>query len=128
MQQWILFFVVMDAIIVAVVFWWITTKRQHRETMKPGPNLDQMTRFAGEIAPHVRDYMAATFDGNPDSLPGVLTGLRARIESRARAAGLDLGGETIEALIARSLADSNIARERDVHRAFQDIRSARTDG
>lgn len=126
MRQWILFFIVMDTIIVAVVIWWLTTRRLARTRMEPGPSLDQMSRFTDEIAPQVREYMAAAYDGDAGSLPHVLPGLVSRVESRARAAGIVLGRETLEALIARTLGAHRIARERDVQRAFQDLRGART--
>jgi len=122
MQQWILFFIVMDAIIVAIVIWWLTTRRLARARMVPGPTLEALARFTAEIEPQVREYMAATYDGDPGTLPRALPGLVERVASRARAAGIDLGRETLEAVIARALGTLRIARERDVQRAFQDMR------
>lgn len=123
MRQWIVLFVLMDAIILIVAVWWIRNRRDRMTRLPTGPSLDRVTRFARDAEPRIREYMDAHYRGDRGELSRVLPGLATRLEHEAGLAGLDLGREAFEAIIARALAAQGIARERDVHRAFEDARS-----
>lgn len=125
MRQWVVLFLLMDILVLVVVLWWIRTRRHGRAKVSPSANLAQLANFARDVEPQVREYMAAFYGGDPSTLSQVLPGLASRVESQARVAGLDLGREALEAIIARTLAAQRIAKEREVHRAFEDGRAGR---
>jgi hypothetical protein len=126
MLGWILLFFIIDTIVVLVVVWWFMNRRRQLVQQLHGPSLEQVTGFARDVEPQIREYMAANYAGDPATLAQVLPALASRLETQARASGLELGRETIEAIVAKTIAGQRVAREREVHRAFEDARARLT--
>jgi hypothetical protein len=120
-STWILLFVALDLIVVMVVAWFVVIHRRHRPRGN-GAETGDIRRFADSVQKQIGDYVRARYAGDPETLAPVLPELIARIHSQAHAAGLELRRDVLEALITRAIVAQDIARERDVARAFEDLR------
>lgn len=125
MSAWILLFVALDLIVVLVAVWFVVVHRRRR----PGENgsgSGDIRRFSESVHDQIGAYVRARYAGDPETLAPVLPELMARIRSQAHAAGLELRRDVLEALITRAIVAQGIARQRDVVRAFEDLRPEAT--
>jgi len=118
---WIVLFIVLDLIAVAIVLWFVLSRRRHGPS-PAGADIRSVARFATGVDGQIGDYLRLNYAGDPETLPRVLPELIGRIESQSRAEGLDLGRDVIESIVMQSIVGHGIARERDVQRALEDMR------
>jgi len=123
---WIILFVIIDLIVVMVVAWLVVARRRLGPPGGPPGQPGGVARFAASVHAQIGDYLRARYSGDPRTLPGVLPELIGRIESQARAEGLELGREVIEMLVLRSIVKHRLAGEREVRRAIEDARPEAT--
>ena len=110
-------FVVIDAIVVAVVM--------RRVRSKPGGvgavSLPDLGRFTSAAAEETRRYMSANYGGDTTSLPTVLQGLVDRLAECAREQGLSLDRATLKQLAALSAISLKAASSHDVRTAIESV-------
>jgi len=112
----IIAFIVVDAIVVAVVM------RRAMQSRGPGSvDLGTVMRFAKEAQQEAHEYFRANYGGNADSLPRVMQGLLDRLDERARDENLPFDRVLLKRIAIQSAGMTGAADKRAIEAASQSI-------
>lgn len=117
---WFALIAAADIVVTALVVLFVIRRRGDLSSLA-GPELQKAIALSREMPAEVEQYLDANWNGDPVSLPGVLTALLDRFEERAREAGATLGRERLKQMLVPMVTAKGRASAHDVREAMRQV-------
>jgi hypothetical protein len=121
MNPWLVAFIVFDVVVTTAVGLWIIRSRGAALTGVLGVDFAGLRRFSDSAQNIATEYLRANYSGDPEQLPGVLTGLLDRLESEARAQNLPFGRDVLRGVIRQLASRPNLASASEITKAMKRV-------
>lgn len=120
MPDWLILVIVLDAVITAIVIFWIVRRKGALGGMlgKTVAEFRALAAFTNERHARIGEYMRANWSGAPEQLPQVLQALLDELEREARGQNLTIDREALKTLLSRSLQMHQIGPGPEVRKAI----------
>jgi hypothetical protein len=117
---WLILLIVLDAVITAVVIFWIVRRQGTIGGMlgKTVTEFRALAAFTNERHARIGEYMRANWSGAPEQLPQVLQALLDQLEREAHEHNLRIDREALKTLLSRSLQMHQIGHGAEVRKAI----------
>jgi hypothetical protein len=120
MQHWLVPFIAFDIVMSAIVLM-VFLRVRGAVWQKIGVDFKQLRGFSAAAAPKIAEYMRCNYSGNPDALPGVLTGLLDVLERDAKDQGLPLTRPILKSIMTATVSRLNVAKGRELQAAAAQV-------
>ncbi len=125
MPQWLIGFIVLDAVIMTIVIAMFLSGRlkinvKINSTVS-GVDLHDLMEFSKDKQTRIGEYVRANWSGDPAALPGVLETLLGELEHDAQTRGLTLSRDILKSILATSVRQQHLTKGNELKQAMKQV-------